>query len=57
MDDLFDWMRNSKDQVHQLILSSIFHYEFVFILFADVDEHLRQKMTYFQNLYINSVRF
>ena len=31
MNDLFDWMRNSKDQVHPLILSSIFHYEFVFI--------------------------
>lgn len=36
MNDLFDWMRNSKDQVHPLILSSIFHYEFVFIHpFAD----------------------
>lgn len=23
---------------------------------SDVDEHLRQKMTYFQNSYINSVR-
>lgn len=34
--DLFIWMRKSKDKVHPLILSSIFHYEFVFIHpFAD----------------------
>lgn len=31
MDDLFDWMEKSKNNVHPLILSSIFHYEFVFI--------------------------
>ena len=31
MDDLFDWMRRSKDFVHPLILSAVFHYEFVFI--------------------------
>lgn len=36
MDDLFDWMRKEKNSVHPLILSSIFHYEFVFIHpFAD----------------------
>lgn len=36
MRDLFDWMRESKDSVHPLILSSVFHYEFVFIHpFAD----------------------
>lgn len=36
MDDLFDWMRKEKNNVHPLILSSIFHYEFVFIHpFAD----------------------
>ena len=28
---LFDWMNRSKSTVHPLILSSIFHYEFVFI--------------------------
>ena len=28
---LFDWMRESKSTVHPLILSSVFHYEFVFI--------------------------
>lgn len=31
MNDLFVWMKESKDVVHPLILSSIFHYEFVFI--------------------------
>ncbi|MGI5897832.1 MAG: Fic family protein [Candidatus Dojkabacteria bacterium] len=28
---LFNWMKQSKDTLHPLILSSIFHYEFVFI--------------------------
>lgn len=28
---LFDWMREAKETVHPLILSSVFHYEFVFI--------------------------
>ena len=31
MDELFSWMKESKDDVHPLILSSVFHYEFVFI--------------------------
>lgn len=31
MNELFDWMNEVKDQVHPLILSSVFHYEFVFI--------------------------
>ena len=31
MDDLFTWMRRSKDQLNPLILSSVFHYEFLFI--------------------------
>ncbi len=31
MNELFDWMKEVKDQVHPLILSSVFHYEFVFI--------------------------
>ena len=31
MNDLFNWMNNSKNIVHPLILSSVFHYEFVFI--------------------------
>lgn len=31
MNSLFDWMKNNKDKVHPLILSSIFHYEFLFI--------------------------
>lgn len=31
MNDLFNWMEENKKVVHPLILSSIFHYEFVFI--------------------------
>ena len=31
MNQLFDWMRKSKESVNPLILSCIFHYEFVFI--------------------------
>ena len=31
MDDLFTWMSRSKDQLNPLILSSVFHYEFLFI--------------------------
>ena len=31
MEDLFSWMKQSHDTVHPLILSSVFHYEFVFI--------------------------
>jgi Fic family protein len=36
MDNLFKWMRSALKEIHPLILSSIFHYEFVFIHpFAD----------------------
>lgn len=36
MDELFVWMKNNKGKVHPLILSAVFHYEFVFIHpFAD----------------------
>lgn len=36
MNDLFDWMKASREDIHPLILSAIFHYEFVFIHpFAD----------------------
>ena len=36
MESLFCWMRRTADIVHPLILSSVFHYEFVFIHpFAD----------------------
>ena len=31
MNQLFDWMKRNKEQLHPLILSSVFHYEFVFI--------------------------
>ena len=29
--NLFKWMKKNKDNIHPLILSSVFHYEFVFI--------------------------
>lgn len=36
MADLFAWMKEEKNNVHPLIMSSVFHYEFVFIHpFAD----------------------
>ncbi len=31
MNNLFDWLQKNKDTIHPLILSSVFHYEFVFI--------------------------
>lgn len=31
MNQLFDWINKEKDNVNPLILSSVFHYEFVFI--------------------------
>lgn len=31
MDDLFGWMKRAQSSVHPLVLSSVFHYEFVFI--------------------------
>lgn len=31
MDELFEWMKEYTETVHPLILSSVFHYEFVFI--------------------------
>lgn len=31
MTQLFDWMKRVRGEIHPLILSSIFHYEFVFI--------------------------
>ena len=36
MDNLFNWMQSVSKEIHPLILSSVFHYEFVFIHpFAD----------------------
>ena len=36
IDDLFSWMKENYSNIHPLILSSVFHYEFVFIHpFAD----------------------
>lgn len=31
MDELFGWMKTARNDVHPLILGSVFHYEFVFI--------------------------
>ena len=31
MQNLFDWLGKARDSVHPLLLSSVFHYEFVFI--------------------------
>ncbi len=31
MENLFDWLSRSKDEVHPLIMSAVFHCEFVFI--------------------------
>ena len=31
MEQLFSWMKENKDTIHPLVLSSVFHYEFVFI--------------------------
>lgn len=31
MSDLFSWMKKNKNTVHPLIMSAVFHYEFVFI--------------------------
>ena len=31
MQNLFDWLGKARDSVHPLVLSSVFHYEFVFI--------------------------
>lgn len=31
MKELFKWMKNSTEKIHPLIMSSVFHYEFVFI--------------------------
>lgn len=29
--DLFNWMKNNENNIHPFILSSVFHYKFVFI--------------------------
>lgn len=31
MNELFDWIKEARGNVHPLVLSSVFHYEFVFI--------------------------
>ena len=45
MDDLFRWMKQEKNSVHPLIMSSVFHYEFVFVHpFADDHVIIRTKL-------------
>ena len=52
MSRLFLWMKNNKNAVHPLILSSVFHYELVFIHpFSDENEPLVKNVTYPQNAY------
>lgn len=52
MSQLFLWMKNNKNAVHPLILSSVFHYELVFIHpFSDENEPLVKNATYPQNAY------
>ena len=42
MEELFDWMKKEKDNLHPLILGCVFHYEFVFIHpFSDGNVTLR----------------
>jgi len=42
MKDLFSWVKNSEGTIHPLIVSAVFHYEFVFIHpFADGKVTLR----------------
>ena len=42
VNELFEWMKESQGEVHPLILSSVFHYEFLFIHpFSDENVPLR----------------
>lgn len=43
MTDLFSWMKKNKKKVHPLIMSAVFHYEFVFIILfqTEMEEQLR----------------
>ena len=46
MENLFNWMDKNKDILHPLILSSIFHYEFVFIhSFSDGNGRMAKYIT------------
>ena len=45
MENLFDWMNRARGSVHPLILSAVFHYEFVFIHpFADGNGRMARLM-------------
>lgn len=47
MEQLFNWMKRNKVEVHPLILSCIFHYEFVFIHpFSDGNGRMAKIMAY-----------
>lgn len=41
MDNLFNWMNEVKDTINPFILSSVFHYEFVFIHHIQETENLQ----------------
>ncbi len=45
INELFDWMDKNRDIIHPLILSAVFHYEFVFIHpFSDDHVIIRTKL-------------
>lgn len=45
MEELFSWMKAVREEVHPLILSSVFHYAFVFIHpFSDGKVTLRYQL-------------
>lgn len=51
IDDLFSWMNKNKNTVHPLIMSSVFHFEFVFIHpFADGNGRLAR---FWQTLFLS----
>lgn len=46
MEELFDWMKKEKDNLHPLILGCVFHYEFVFIHpFSDGNGRMSRLLT------------
>lgn len=55
MGNLFNWMNKVKEDVNPLILSSIFHYEFVFILPFQMEMEEQQDYGKQQYLHIGKI--
>ena len=55
MNELFDWMKEADGEVHSLILSSVFHYEFVFIHLLMVMAEWRDYGI--QRFYLNGIQY